>query len=112
MNERSRISSPKRGGQTGAAPTGEITTSESKTVSGEQVSESSETHNPTSFIESKTPAYVRVAGGKTINLGNYESMRIDVCVELPSEPTKEGIEQTYADAVNYVDQFMNQRLNS
>jgi hypothetical protein len=29
------------------------------------------------------PAYVRVAAGQTINMGDYESLRIDVSVSMP-----------------------------
>ena len=29
------------------------------------------------------PAYVRVSAGKTCNLGNYESLRVDVAITMP-----------------------------
>lgn len=34
------------------------------------------------------PAFVRVGAGKTLNMGNYESLRIDVSVTMPCLPSE------------------------
>lgn len=46
------------------------------------------------------PALVRVGVGTTINMENYESMRIDVHVTLPCHP--DDIEDTYLKASEFV----------
>lgn len=48
------------------------------------------------------PAFVRVAAGQTYNLGNFESMRIDVSVTLPCVATEKGVEAAYARASDFV----------
>jgi hypothetical protein len=50
------------------------------------------------------PALVRVSAGSTINLGNFESMRLDVSVTLPCRV--EEIQETYVRASEYVSDFM------
>ena len=39
------------------------------------------------------PAYVRVNAGRTVNLGNFESLRVDVSITVPTY--KETIEETF-----------------
>jgi len=39
------------------------------------------------------PAYVRVSAGRTKNMGNYESLRVDVSITVPCY--KETIEETF-----------------
>lgn len=63
-----------------------------ETVSEEQVSVKR-------FSPNVEPAFIRVNAGKTLNLGNYESLRIDVSVTLPCLP--EEIEQTYEQAAEF-----------
>jgi hypothetical protein len=46
------------------------------------------------------PAFVRVGVGQTFNLGNFESLRIDVAVTLPTRV--EDIDETYTRASEYV----------
>lgn len=46
------------------------------------------------------PAFVRVSAGNTYNLGNFESMRLDVSVTLPCLPSQ--IEATYTRASDFV----------
>jgi len=46
------------------------------------------------------PAFVRVAAGGTYNLGNFESMRLDVSVTLPCMPG--DIEEAYEQASEFV----------
>jgi len=50
------------------------------------------------------PALVRVGVGNTINLGNFESMRIDISITLPC--LVEDIEDTYRRASEYASEFM------
>jgi hypothetical protein len=38
---------------------------------------------------------VRVSGGLTKNMGNYESLRVDVSIEMPCPATPEGVEKAY-----------------
>lgn len=51
------------------------------------------------FPPGTEPAFIRVNAGKTLNLGNYESLRIDVSVTLPCLP--EDIEDTYERAAEF-----------
>lgn len=48
------------------------------------------------------PAMVKCGAGVTRNMGNYESLRIDVAVTLPCRP--EDVEETYAQAAEFVAQ--------
>lgn len=50
------------------------------------------------------PALIRVGIGNTINLGNYESMRIDISVTLPCRV--EDLEEGYRRASEYASEFM------
>lgn len=45
------------------------------------------------------PAFVRVAMGQTYNLGNYESLRLDVSVTLPCLPA--DVHKTYEEASDF-----------
>lgn len=45
------------------------------------------------------PAYVRVALGKTYNMGDFNSLRIDVSVTLPCLP--EDIHETHQEATDF-----------
>lgn len=47
------------------------------------------------------PAKVRVGFGLTINLGNYESARLDVSVEVPCY--KEQVDEAYDQAKDWVE---------
>ena len=51
--------------------------------------------------EDTKTASVSVGLGMTINLGNYQSAKVDVHVTLPSDPDKESLEKTYKDAVDF-----------
>jgi hypothetical protein len=48
------------------------------------------------------PCYVSIRRSKTVNLGNYESERIEVGLSLPCQPEK--IDETAAGAKAWVDQ--------
>ena len=52
------------------------------------------------FPEGVEPAFVRVSVGSTYNLGNYESLRIDVSITLPCDPAR--VDQGYEDASAFV----------
>jgi hypothetical protein len=47
------------------------------------------------------PASISVKAGVTINLGNYESGRVDVMLTMPCYP--EEVDQTYEDVKLWVD---------
>jgi hypothetical protein len=47
------------------------------------------------------PASISVKAGITINLGNYESARVDVMLTMPCYP--EEVDQVYEDTKNWVD---------
>jgi hypothetical protein len=48
-----------------------------------------------------TPANISVKAGITINLGNYESARVDVMLSMPCYP--EEVDDTYEDVKDWVD---------
>lgn len=48
-----------------------------------------------------TPASISVKAGVTINLGNYESGRVDVMLTMPCYP--EEVDDTYEDVKKWVD---------
>lgn len=55
------------------------------------------------------PAFVRVSAGNTYNLGNFESMRLDVSVTLPCLPSQ--IEATYTRASDFVAEKLGEEEN-
>lgn len=56
--------------------------------------------SPKRFSPERPPAYVRISAGLTLNLGNFESLRIDCAVELPCLP--EDLESAYEEASDFV----------
>lgn len=52
------------------------------------------------FADNEQPAFVKVGAGMTINLGNFESLRIDCSVTLPCHP--ENIDIAYETASEFV----------
>ena len=48
-----------------------------------------------------TPASISVKAGLTINLGNYESARVDVMLTMPCYP--EEVNEVYEDTKDWVD---------
>jgi len=89
---------------------GTTTVSVNKTSGSVTVSDESETSHPEASTKSTTPAYVRVAGGKTINLGDFESLRIDISVEMPCEPTSDAVEAKYYEITATLDKLMSERI--
>jgi hypothetical protein len=56
------------------------------------------------FAEGEQAAFVRVGVGMTINLGNFESLRLDVAVTLPCLASE--TEEAYIAASDQVSQYM------
>lgn len=57
------------------------------------------------------PARVHVGAGTTRNMGNFESMRMDVSVTIPCMPTPEGIEAAYIQASDFCAVKLEEELN-
>ena len=53
-------------------------------------------------VEGDQIARVRVNGGITKNLGNYESLRCDVTLELPCASTQAGVEAAFEYAKDWI----------
>jgi hypothetical protein len=53
-----------------------------------------------------TPAKVRVCGSITRNLGDYNSARVEVMVELPCYPVESEIRRAYDYATGLVDELI------
>lgn len=56
--------------------------------------------NRREFEQGEEPAFVQVGAGLTINMGNFESLRIDCQVRLPCRPDE--LDETYDQAANFV----------
>lgn len=62
-------------------------------------------------LETANPARVRVEGSVTQNMGDFNSIRVAVCIERPCENTDEAIEKCYETVSEQVDGFVNQELD-
>jgi hypothetical protein len=88
-------------------PTTLTVTKQFKLQSGEAESDpTNETIEVTKF--ETEPAKVRVGFGLTINLGNYESARLDVSVEVPCY--KEQVDDAYDKAKVWVEERVQQEV--
>lgn len=56
-------------------------------------------------------ARVRVSGGLTKNMGNFNSVRVNVSVELPTEPDDASLEAAYARASRLVQDYIDRELD-
>jgi hypothetical protein len=56
------------------------------------------------------PARVRVTGSITKNLGDYNSARVEVAVEMPCQPHDEDIRETHTYISNLLDELIPQEL--
>jgi hypothetical protein len=56
------------------------------------------------------PAFVRVSHGVTKNIGDYESLRIDVAVTMPCY--KEKVEEVSAELGNYIAVLLERELDA
>jgi hypothetical protein len=78
----------------------------SKKEDGEYVlhkTEAEEISKPQVFPE-KEMLKITINCGKTINLGNYESARVDISITVPT--TKDSLEDAYEFATSWVDNKM------
>lgn len=58
------------------------------------------------FSEADPPAYVKVGAGLTINMGNFESLRIDCSISIPCQ--RGDIEEAYTLASDFVADKINE----
>lgn len=72
-------------------------------------SESVDTVNVPVFAT--VPARVRVVGSVTRNLGDYNSARVEVMIEVPCYPEESEIHRAYEYASSLVDRYIPQELN-
>lgn len=63
-------------------------------------------------FEGIEPARVRVAGGVTKNLGNYESARVDVSIELPCLPVGEEIGRVASLLQDWVNEIIGEKVST
>lgn len=57
-----------------------------------------------------TPAKVRVGGSVTQNLGDYNSARVEVSIEMPCLPEQSEVERVYASVSTLVDTMLRREL--
>lgn len=50
---------------------------------------------------------IKVSGGLTKNMGNFESLRVDVAIEMPCPATPDGIEKAYQYCAAWVPKRIN-----
>jgi len=68
-------------------------------------------HQPVDDLQDITnPAYVRVNAGVTKSVGKFESIRVDVSVEMPCAPDEKAIKRTYRQASELVDGYMDKEI--
>ena len=72
----------------------------------------SDTSHPDVEIESLQPvAKIRVEGSATMNLGDFNSVRVGVAIELPCLPDEESVEAAYQRCAAFVDTKIEDELN-
>lgn len=74
------------------------------------ISEDMQIQNLRSVDVMDNPAKVKVTMGHTKNLGNFESLRIEVGIEVPCDNEKEVIEATYESAFKWVDDKVAEKI--
>lgn len=72
-------------------------------------SEEREVLDDTRFGPGEEPAHVKFGAGLTINLQNFESLRLDVAVILPCLPSQ--IHETFDAAVEFVSEKLTDEKN-
>lgn len=85
-------------------------TKEATAVVTKQHPDGTEEQEPVSLGQvttTKQPALVHIDFGMTKNLGNYESLKFNVGITIPCEPTAEDIDATYHEARAWVDDKVN-----
>lgn len=61
--------------------------------------------------DDKPMANVGVKIGKTSNLGNFESLRVDVSLFMPSETDKKSLNRTFKKCLKWCDNKMDEVTN-
>jgi hypothetical protein len=82
---------------------------ETKTVRTTLNKEESETSSEDYHQFTTEPAYVRVGSGVTKNLGNFESLRVDVSITMPCYP--EEIDAVYRDLSEKVSSLLDEEVS-
>lgn len=80
---------------------GQAVATVSKELNKQQISSTQEIVSPALFNVKKTGCTISVGGGRTINLGDYNSARFDVHLTLPCDP--ENLDAAYNWAAEWVD---------
>jgi len=62
------------------------------------------------ILDCMNPGFVAVGGSMTVNLGDYESVKVSVTVTLPSFPDDASMKKTYTRCARMVDEFLNKEL--
>ena len=70
-----------------------------------------EVTHPTYELGCDHPARVRVEGSITQNMGDFNSVRVGVMIEIPCIPTEEAIAETYDIASEWVDDKLSNELD-
>lgn len=84
----------------------------SKGVSNEEeLKQEHETLPANGVMQVDHPALVRVGVGSTLNMQNFQSLRIDVSVTLPCAPTTDAIQETYEQASEFVAEKLTEEEN-
>lgn len=97
----------KRPAQEGKAAT--KTVSVRRSIAGDVRSDESETMPIEILPFESDPAYVRVANGVTKNLGDFESLRLEVAITYPCYP--ERVEETYEQVSELTYDLVNTELD-
>ena len=61
--------------------------------------------------DDKQMANVGVKLGKTINLGDFQSLRVDVSLFMPSETDKKSLNKTFKKTLSWCDNKMDEVIN-
>lgn len=78
--------------------------------SGEQVGDEETEITSDIHVFVTEPAYVRISHGMTSNMGNFESLRIDVAVTMPCY--REDVDETRARISDYVAECLESEVGS
>lgn len=87
---------------------GRITVLKSVSLSGEKSGDERKDETIAVRKFETAPAYVRVSTGATKNLGDYESLRVDVSVEVPCYA--EEVDQVLEDTAIYVSRRLEEEV--
>ena len=85
---------------------GEVSTTTIHSKSGQVLEEKTEASKPPQKTSATPKAMVGVEGSVTRNLGNFESLRVQVSITLPSECDDESVRNTFENAASMVDEFI------